>query len=525
MSANSKGGEDQPEPAGQETKAAQRRDQAERVAAGQRHEIKRAAEQDDSGNEPTSREPQGPTLGTSGHARQHRDSEQPQSVIHVITGSRLEPSHSLGREPLTQSVSGESTRRDSEEAIHGGRQKPKFHYLSSLLSAFPVPPMTARFSLFYAVYFLQTGIMLPFWPIVLTTRGLHASELGIVFACQAALRVLIGPYLGFLSDRYRLGRWFLAMIGLTAFVGILGFSAVHGFWPVLVLSIIAAPIYSCILPMVDANAVGFSDRKGFDFGRVRLWGSLGFVAANILSGPVIAAAGPAVIVPLVLATTLAGACAVFLLPPAERHFEGARPDWHQAAAVLRSRLFIAVTLIAGSTQATHALLYGFGTLLWRAQGISETRIGALWAIGVLAEVVLLSQSKRLLRLMGAEGLLVLGSVACVVRWGASLFAPGFPALLVLQLLHGLTFAATYVGGLHLIQRAASPMLAATAQSLFAGIAVGILYGSASAVAGVLYGTFGVHAFVAPAALGALCSAGAVILFLWRRRSAAIAASA
>ena len=84
-------------------------------------------------------------------------------------------------------------------------------------------------------------------------------------------------------------------------------------------------------------------------------------------------------------------------------------------------------------------------------------------MGVLAEVALLSQTKMLLRRFGAEGLLVLGGVSCFLRWSAMALEPPLPLLFALQLLHAFTFAATYVGGIHLVQETAPRNLIATAR--------------------------------------------------------------
>lgn len=382
-----------------------------------------------------------------------------------------------------------------------------------------------RFSVFYAAFFLQIGIALPFWPMVLASRALSPSEIGFVLAAAPLIRMLAGPLLGFASDRYRLGRRFLFALAALSALGLSGFGLVEGFWPIFALTLFVAPLYPSIMPIVDSHALQQSERGVLDFGRVRLWGSMGFVIANLCGGALIVGADPGLILGLVIGATVLGALATPALPSLDGPLttDAAKPDWSMAGALLRRPAFLAVALIAGSIQSSHALLYSFGSLEWRAQGLDETSIGLLWAAGVMAEVVLLSQTTRLIRRFGARGLLVLAGAACILRWSAMAFSPPLEILFPLQLLHAFTFAATYVAGIHLVQEVAPRNLVATAQALYAAIAAGVLFSSATAVSGVLYGAFGSTAYAAPALLSGVCAAAAVILL--RRGAPAVSPTA
>jgi MFS transporter, PPP family, 3-phenylpropionic acid transporter len=379
--------------------------------------------------------------------------------------------------------------------------------------------LSLRFSVFYWALFLQTGLILPFWPLVLAWRDLSAAEIGLVSAAAPAARILIGPLIGFACDRYRLGRGFLFALAIVSAVGLSGFGLVRGFLPILLLTLIVAPLYPSIAPLIDAHALRRAGQNGLDFGQMRRWGSIGFIFANLLGGALIAGSDRMTIIGLVVLVTLLGGLAAPILPPLNEPASApaAHPDWSMAGALLRTPAFLAVTLIAGSIQATHALLYSFGSLGWRAQGLGESAIGFLWAAGVLAEVALLSLSKPMLRRFGADGLLILGGAAAVMRWLAMSLAPPFAVLVLLQLLHAFTFAATYLGSVHLVQRSAPRALMATAQALYAAIAAGALFSAATAISGTLYGAFGASSYLAPALLAGLATAAAILLLRRRHR--------
>jgi PPP family 3-phenylpropionic acid transporter len=161
------------------------------------------------------------------------------------------------------------------------------------------------------------------------------------------------------------------------------------------------------------------------------------------------------------------------------------------------RTFFAVVIGASLIQASHAVYYGFSALAWRAAGYDGVTVGALWALGVIAEIVVFAVQGRLPVALTPVRLMMLGAAGAAIRWGAMALDPSFALLWPLQLLHGLSFAATHIGALSYIARSAPFGQAATAQAYLA-MALGIGMASAIAVSGWLYESFGVGAYAAMA---------------------------
>ena len=171
---------------------------------------------------------------------------------------------------------------------------------------------------------------------------------------------------------------------------------------------------------------------------------------------------------------------------------------------------------AAALQSSHQLYYGFGTLYWRGLGFSDTVIGALWAEGVVAEILLFWYSAPLLARLGPLGLMALGGVAGIVRWSLMGVLPGFGAAAGLQLLHALTFGASHLGAMHFMARSVPPGVAASAQSLYAALSAGLGSGLVMLVAGALYAAYGGGAYPFMALLSA---AGLVGVWQLRRGAA------
>src|SRR5262245_40319934 len=168
---------------------------------------------------------------------------------------------------------------------------------------------------------------------------------------------------------------------------------------------------------------------------------------------------------------------------------------------LRQPGFLAIAAAGSLTQASHAVYYAFATLDWSAKGYGGTTIGLLWALGVVAEIVLFALSARLPPSIGPASLILIGAAGAVLRWTATAFDPPLVLLAPLQLLHALSFGATHLGTMMHLTRSAPERGRAAAQGHIA-TANTLMMAAATALAGVLYGVSAGHAYAAMAALAA-----------------------
>jgi MFS transporter, PPP family, 3-phenylpropionic acid transporter len=151
-------------------------------------------------------------------------------------------------------------------------------------------------------------------------------------------------------------------------------------------------------------------------------------------------------------------------------------------------------------------------------GLDGTAIAALWALGVVAEIVLFALQSRLPPWFTPPVLLMAGALGAALRWGAMALDPPGALLPALQLLHALSFGATHLGMLGFAAAKAPPGQGAAAQAHLA-IALGTTMAAASAISGVLYGSFGSLAY---AAMASAAVAGGVAAYVANRASRRVA---
>ena len=290
----------------------------------------------------------------------------------------------------------------------------------------------------------------------------------------------------------------------------------EGFWGLLLVSLVAVAAMQALPPLGDSLTLSAVYSKGLDYGRIRLWGSVGFIVAAAAAGPLVERLGIDAFLPLLLLMLLLTFGAVAALPPATRdpkekarHGKG---DWRQ----LLNPRFLTFLICASLLQASHAAYYAFSTLHWQAAGHSETVIGLLWAEGVIAEVLLFALSGRIVGRMRPSTLLLIGGLCGVVRWLVIGETTWLPALVAAQILHAGTFGAAHLGAMHFIARRAPKTLAATAQSLYSALSGGLGMGLALLLAGFLYRENPAFAFFAMAGLTGLAALLAIRLLSFPR---------
>lgn len=378
-----------------------------------------------------------------------------------------------------------------------------------------------RLSLFFGALFLVVGLHAPYFPAWLAWRGLSPGEIGIVLAAPLVARIFFTPAVSFVADQTGGRRGVLIVLAWGTLGGFLLFNLSAGFWATLAVAVVVSLFWTSVMPVTEAVAMEGVKRDGHDYGRMRLWGSLTFIAASFGGGLALQIWGAGAILWLLIAAALCSVLMAHLLPcpTGEGRLRAAtqpkRIKWADAFRLMRSPIFILFLATTGLVQSAHAIYYAFGTIHWQAQGIPAGIIGALWAIGVIAEIILFMFSGRAVQMIGITGLICLAALAALVRWSATAFSIPLWLLFGVQVLHGLTFGAAHLGAVHFITEAVPKEMTGTAQGLYASAGTGLFMGAAILASGPLYGALGGSAYLVMAGVGALSLLLSLVLwFAW-----------
>lgn len=372
--------------------------------------------------------------------------------------------------------------------------------------------MAVRFSFYYAAIFLAVGIHLPFWPAWLKFRGLDAAEISLILSVGVWIRAFANPFIAHFADRSGANKKIIMIAAGGGVVTYALFGIADGFWMLFVVNVAASAMFMALIPLGENLASRASVEHGFDYGRVRLWGSITFILAAYAGGWVVEETGDAAILWMIVAAMIAAFIAGFGLPERPTRDPATVPDVRfPAFALLRQKRFLVFIAAVSLLQSSHAVLYVFGTIHWRDAGIADDVIGALWAEGVIAEIILFAFSGAVVARVSPIRLMWIAAAAGVVRWAILANTTDLTTLFATQWLHGLTFGAAHLAAMHHMLRTVPERMSASAQGLYSGFAIGLVMGLMMLVTGWLYAGYGGEAFYAMTLLSA--AGGAVALWL------------
>ena len=367
-----------------------------------------------------------------------------------------------------------------------------------------------RAAVYHFAVFGTTGVSSVYFGVWLANRGISPDEIGIINAAPLLLMLLVNQLVGRIADRMPDWRGVIIVLSLVAGAVPIGLFFVSGFWGVLLIYALSVMPAFALVPVVDAATLRMTQRRGTDFSAVRAWGTVGFMVTTGASGPLIAWLGDAAYVPIFVAFALLRALLAFQLP----QFRAVTPDdigpaARRASGRLRELLrpwFLLALLGVAILYATHAVIGTFGALLWYRQGIPEGLIGPLVATMAAAEAAMMFAWKRLKLKFSARHIILFACMVAALRWSAMAFSPPVWVLFGLQMLHALTFAMGYLGGIYFLANWTGEDIAAEAQGfsyvLQQGISILVIVGMGWFVA-----AYGAKAWLFVggfAALGGLC---------------------
>ncbi len=359
-------------------------------------------------------------------------------------------------------------------------------------------------SQFYTGYFFLYGVYLPFWALWFQDQGVSAGDigllLGIAFATRCVANLVITPRIHRLEHLVPALR-LLSVLALLFLV--FHMFAGSSFWMLALATILLNACIGPITPISDSLTNYYSRLKLLDYGRTRLWGSIAFIAGSTVVGFMVARFGNDMIVYTAMFGTLVSILFAMRrinpMPVTEAGASMARPRLSRLA---RDPGVIKFILLVSLIQGSHAAYYALSSIHWQSAGHSEDLIGYLWSLGVVAEVLVFALSKRLFAGWSLRTLFVVASLGVILRWGLTASTTDVFALVLIQLLHGVTFAMAHIAAIQYIQQERTNKIVAL-QALYNAIPMGLVMAAVTSFSGWGYENWGAMVFWVMALMGLL----------------------
>lgn len=329
-----------------------------------------------------------------------------------------------------------------------------------------------RLSGFYFFYFAFVGAFTPFWGLYLQSLEFNAFQIGVLMSLLQVSRIFAPNLWGWLADHTGKRVAVVQLAALLSLVFYIGVFAGDSFAWMFAIMALMSLFWSASLPLVEAITLGHLGAGGEGYGRIRLWGSIGFIIAVIILGYVLDNAPVRALLWVVLGLKLG----IFLLsrwipePSFQPHHTDDRPVW----AIIRRPVVAGFLVACFLMAAAHGVYYTFYSIYLVDHGYSKSMVGWLWALGVICEVLVFLWMPRLAARFGLWRILIASFALAALRffmigWGVESVA----LVVFAQTLHAASFGSYHAAAVALVHRFFRGRHQSKGQGLYTGVSFGL----------------------------------------------------
>ncbi len=327
---------------------------------------------------------------------------------------------------------------------------------------------------FYFFYFLAAGLLVPFLPPYLKqTLGFDGTQVATISALAYAGMIFIPPIWGMISDRTRQPAKLLKIASFITAVSFVPMLWAKSYAAVIVVMGVYALAIAPITTLADTVCVFEARRIGTEYGRLRMWGSFGYVVSGTLFSAYVNRTGrDADVVPLSLLMIVGYAVVSALNNPPLAEARHSPPTLHDARRLLMRpsfALFLGAEFIHWTALSAYYLLFTIHMTDLHAKQYMWITV----MISVATEMLLMWTFGSIRRRVPVMVILVVASVVSSARWLLVSQMTDGVAVAALQGLHCFSFAACYVGSITYMERAVPTPLLATGRALFSSLVMGL----------------------------------------------------
>lgn len=365
-----------------------------------------------------------------------------------------------------------------------------------------------QLALQYFLYYGIVGIHLPYLNLYFRSIGFSGSQIGTVASLRTLCIIFFPLIWGMIADRFKI-RKTIYVICNTASAGLWGlYLLTTDFGPIAAITFTFAAFYSPIIAFLEAFSMDILGKEKKSYGKIRLWGSISFVAVVLVLGKVIAGSDVKIIVSLSLWVMLIMAALTLFFPRTEIH----GPEFSLKSASFFMKKDVALFLFGAVMMlASHGAYYGFLSIKLSSEGASASYIGLVWAVGSASEIIVMLYSKEMFKKIRIETVLVWAFAFAVLRWLIVCFLGSQPAFMLFsQLLHAITYGCFHMACILFTDRVSDDSVKTIAQSVNNSVSYGVGLMAGIFTCGIFYDRYGNIVFLGCAFTAVI---GGIVMFM------------
>ncbi|HHP7233829.1 MAG TPA: MFS transporter [Desulfobacterales bacterium] len=299
----------------------------------------------------------------------------------------------------------------------------------------------------YFLYFGILGIYLPYFNLYCYHIGFNGAEIGSLSAVRSTVMVIFSLAWGHLADRHRIRKPIYTLCSFAAAGLWLLYFTTAEFWPMVIITVLYTAFFAPLISFLEAFTMDTLQSRKAAYGKVRVWGSIGFITVVILMGRLIDHFPIRLILVLIFCGSLLQALSSLRVPrlDTERRFSS------ETRSFLQPRIIVFLTC-GFLMLVSHGAYYGFFSIHLENLGYSRTFIGFSWALASAAEILVMIRSEALFRKFSLERVLLFSFAVAALRWLLLYSFSQAAAILLIQTLHAATYGLFHMASILYIDR-------------------------------------------------------------------------
>ena len=329
-----------------------------------------------------------------------------------------------------------------------------------------------RIPAFYFLHFFGVGVMLPFVNIFYDSVGIEGFRLGILNASPRVAAMIMPFFFGAIADKYKVEKRLIFFSTLLASFIAFFLWNIREFWFLFFLITFYYCLKSPVVPIVENLCLKEAKKSGVDYGKIRWWGSLGFIVAALTTGKVIDIFEENYIFLLVSISGLVSGFFILLVPKNNEKKQSFFFS-HLFASIWKDKNLLRFFFVSTIVSATSGPFGLYFSIHLKSLGLSSFLIGFAWILGVVSEIFFLFFAGKIRSYIGVKIMIIIGILATAIRWELIAIIDDIFFLISTQVLHGLTFGILHPASIQYIDTQSTKETKNTVQSLYSASTYGI----------------------------------------------------
>ncbi|ADD69163.1 major facilitator superfamily MFS_1 [Denitrovibrio acetiphilus DSM 12809] len=365
-----------------------------------------------------------------------------------------------------------------------------------------------KLSSFFFLHYATLGVIFPFMGYFFKESGFSGTEIGLYMSIFPAAKFLVTNLWTLIFSKIRHKKIYIGTCILISSVSLIPLIYTTDRFIVAVIMVIFASTRTGVIPVMDSIAISMD--SVIAYGRLRLFGSVGFIITSIISGIMVDNLGLSGFIWTFTGAGILAALPAIALDYSSETFTPTKRSERKLTPELII-FFTGVTVYLAS----YSFLYNFFNITVSEAGYSQSWAGYMWAIGVLSEIFFLYNQDKVLKLFNVKTLIALSMLLAGVRYVVTGYSDSLWMLALFSTMNGFAYGTFHLGVMRYIRLHVPQRLKLKAQGIYSGVGFGLGSITGSALSGLTYDISGLTS-VWMLAFG-LSTAGAVIIYFFTGR--------